>query len=1027
MSFTSQRQFQLFESTPIKDPYFGSESPLYSDTTLSAVAPLGNGVIATAVKSAYIQVIDLKTSSVISEFKAFSDNFQITYMEHVLNDFLVSVGECVGQPSSIKVWNLQKKPKSEFEFHTTCTIKNGNNTFPISAISISSDLSCIVIGFVNGRIILVRGDLYRDRGSRQRVIYEDANSEPITGLFLRNDNTLCFTTTPSKIQVFRTTGRNNGEPERILNDRSGADLNCSYFNKSTDELLCCLNDSIDFYKATGEKRSLVMDVPLKKRVFLIDSDHILLVCGVSSSNITSLSMNNPATVTNRLLLFDVKNKIIAMNLLLASNIVKVYGDVINDTYSTYLVTTDGVINKITEKSVEKQIKIITQREEFSIALQVAEQHSASALRIQEIRKQYGDYLYKKNLKEEAVAQYVQCLDVTESSEIISKFGIQKSSRADDSKNLATYIWSMIKQNNSNADHVTLLLIILIKLKDTEGLVYFISHFSRTGEFIEAGETESEWLVDDESYFYSDKTLFDLDTILQLLKDSTLDKLAFKLVHKFSKDPLQIVDVILNTLDDPHSALKYIKTLHIDDTLRVMIEFSKILLQKLPNDTNALLIEVFTGRYQRAACKVDILQEKRIISLNNPVFHSYKAFVTYMNLGSSDHSSLDEIPKPTYHPPKPSLVFPSFIDRPYQFVVFLEACLESYNKYQGFVRDKQEILTTLYDVYLSLANSAEEDQKQEWYSKAMGVFKESERLLSNKKASKSQKGLNSYSLDNSLMMLIAHINNVDLYSVAEKGSSGDKSESSFLSKGNLANVFRSMCLTRDAVKCMRFLEKYGKTEPELYRMALNFFLTSPHIYNDIGGDAVFKRRVLDKVVSLELMQPLDILQSLSQTNVATFGLVKDFLVNHIKCQQRETENNEKLINSYQSELQEKRNQLSALLNTSDPIQVKVKNNFCKMCHTSLDLPVVFFKCGHIFHQRCLSEESDLEAKNKLYKCPNCAVEMENSVSMAKAQRSISTNVNLLKAALYNEDNHRDRFKVVSEFIGKGGLETPIGID
>ncbi|AET38185.1 tethering complex subunit PEP5 Ecym_2458 [Eremothecium cymbalariae DBVPG len=1021
MSFNSQRQFQLFDNTPIRDPHFGSDVPLYSDPTLSAVTPLGNGIIAIAVRSVYIQTIDLKNSTIIVEFKAFPDNYQVTYLEHVQDSFLISVGECVGQPSSIKIWNLKKSPKQEYDFHSISEVKNGNNTFPISAVCISEDLSCFVLGFVNGRIILVRGDLYRDRGSRQRIIYEDPHNEPITGLHLNNDCSMCFASTTSRILVFKTTGRNSGEPERVLSSTTGVDLNCCSFSRTKDELICCLDDSIDFYQVTGEKRSLVTENPLKKRIFWINDDHLLIVLGVNTANTTALKLNQKADVTNRILILDLKNKLIAMNFLLTSNIVHIYSDTIDGVYSIYLVTTDGIINRITEKAIDKQLKIITQRELYPVALDIAEQHSVPELVIQEIHRQYGDYLYKKNMKEEAVAQYIQCLDVTETSEIISRFGIQKSSRADDSKNLATYIWSMIKQGVSNSDHVTLLLIILIKLRDIDGIEYFISHFSRNGEFVEDGESENDWSVDDESYFYSNTSLFDLRTVLQLFQESKIDAQAFKLVHKFSKDPIQIVDVILTTLEDPHSALKYIKSLHVDDTLRVMIEFSKILLEKLPNDTNALLIDVFTGRYQRLTCNVNILEEKKSVSNNNPVFHSYKAFVTYMYSGTGENSNSEEVQKPTYHPPKPSLVFTSFIDHPFQFVVFLEACLESYNKFQGFIRDKQEILTTLYDVYLSLAQTADNKHKEEWHSKAMGVFKESERLVAGSKSSESSKVSGNVAFDNSLMVLISHINNVDLYSIADYEASDGKSETTSLNKTNLSTTFRSMCLTKDSLKCMNFLEKYGRTEPELYRMSLSFFLSSRQIYEDIGGDLVFKEKVLDKVIAMDLLQPLDILQILSSSNIATFGLVRDFLINHIKSQQRETQNNEKLIASYQQELEEKEEQLSALLNGHDPIQVKVKNNFCTMCHTALDLPIIFFKCGHIFHQRCLSEDSENEDKDRIYKCPNCAVEMENSESLLESQRNVSMNANLLRAALSNEDNHKDRFKVVSEFIGKGGLE------
>lgn len=1033
MSFSSWRQFQFFENTPIRDPQLGSDSPLYSDPTLSAVTPLGAGKLAIAVQSTVIKLVDLEKSSVICQYNAYQAGYQITYLQSISDSFIVSVGEYLGKPSSIKVWKMEKTPKDEHGYHSMVEVKNGNNTFPISAICISPDLTCLVIGFINGRIVLVRGDLSRDRGSRQRVIYDDPNREPITALQLNTQSSACFASTTSRIMVFSTTGRNNGKPDLTLNKNTGVDLNCSCISTDGQEFICCSKDSLEFYKVTGEKHSLVIDIPMKKRIYQIDNDHVLIVSGVNSSNSTALNVSNAAASNNRILILDTRNKLVAMNLLISNSVIDIFNGVFDGKSSIFLLASDGVIHKINQKLIEDQLQIVTQRELFPTALQLAAQHpdKISGMKIQEIRKQYGDYLYRKNVKSEAIEQYVQCLDVTETSEIISKFGIEKTSTSDEVFNLSHYLWSLVKRGVGNCDHVTLLLIALTKLKDKDSIDNFISHFSRSGAYIEEGEVEESWNEDDETYFYSDVNLFDLNLVLRLLEEANFPSQAYKLARKFSRDPLIIVDVILTNLNDPKSALRYIKSLPVDDTLRVLITFSKLLLEKLPNDTNALLIKVFTGKYRPEKYEDKISEQNgSSVPHEKTVFHSYNAFMGYMyptkEPSPSSSSEQEKVgDRPTYHPPRPNLIFTSFINKPFELVVFLEACLESYNEYKGFDKDKQEILTTLYDIYLSLSKEDIPERQNEWRSKAVRVFRESEKLvLSTNDSNKSvtTKASASNTVDNSLMMLISHMNDVDLHSIAEKDDDEVHSELSTINKANLTDTFRSMHLTGEVKNCLKFLDKYGEHEPLLYKMALTFFTSSKHVFREIGGDPVFKKNVLEKIIELDLMSPLDILQVLGSTNVATFGLIQDFLVNYIDSETREIDNNEKLIKSYELELEEKQQKLSEFSRLDTPLQIKTRNQFCHMCHTLLDLPIVYFKCGHTYHQRCLSEEDILSEADKLFKCPQCIVELETSNKMKIAQSEMETKTELLKVALSSKENSKDRFKVVTEFIGRGGLDS-----
>lgn len=1017
MFFASWRQFQFYENTPISDPLLGSDSPLYSDPTLSAASPINKDRFALAVRSNHLRIINLGESKIEHEFQAFEEDFQITHLESVQQRFLLAVGEALGKPSLIKIYKLDKLPNNPRSYHSAIEVRNGNNTFPMSVIATSKDLTCIAVGFVSGKIVLIRGDLLRDRGSRQRIIYEDVGKEPITSLEFNRDASVCFAATTTRIMMFNTTGRNRGQPDLILDPQHGLSLNCSCFSSYGNEYICSVDGSIDFYKDSGEKKPLVTELSGVKRIYPVDEDHILVVVEAEYAKSAVLEVEEfSQTNSNRVIILDLKNQVVSLNVFIASAIIDVFSVKQDKREIVWLLTSEGVMLKITEKSLEEQLDIVIQKELFPFALELAKQHGLEFLKIQDIHRKYGDWLYKKGLKAEAVEQYVQCLDVVESSGIISKFGVNESPDPRGLGNLANYLWSLVKANRSHPDHITLLLIALVKLKAEDEINYFVQHFSRSGKFLPEVITED---MDDESFFYSDKNLFDLDLVLGLLQDSKFKQLAYNLACKFAKDPAIIVEILLDTLDDPHSAIRYIRSLSIDETLRVLVTYSKQLLEKCPNDTNILLIDVFTGKFKRTDYKTDLKEPGHLHEDFPTVFYSYKTFLKYINnvTGGEGGDETEESTVPTYHPPRASLIFNAFISKPFEFVVFLEACLESYQKYEGSKEDKQVILTTLYDLYLTLANEDVSERQEDWRSRAIKVYNESENLIAVAETSTSKTAQSTKPIDNSLMMLISHMNQIDIHFPGEEYNVHlDKG-----AKASLVNTFRSMTLSDDPMKCMDFLGKHERQEPYLYCVALKYFISSKQVFQKIGGETVLKENILSKILEKELMSVVELIGLLGSTEVITYGLVQDILIAHVLQEQDQISRNEKLINSYKTELESKEKKLEQLLHSDEPIQVNIKNKTCFMCHTALELPIVVFKCHHIYHQRCLNEEEYAKEGKKFFKCPRCMAELETSEKIFQTQQEMSKKNGLLKLALDNSDDSEDRFKIVTEFIGRGGLE------
>ncbi len=106
------------------------------------------------------------------------------------------------------------------------------------------------MGFANGAVTIIRGDLIHDRGTKQRVVYE--SEEPITGVEFVSDPklTTLFLATTSKLLKLVIAGRGNGQPPRTVED-SGCAAGCMTVNKKTDDIIVVREDAVYYYTADG--------------------------------------------------------------------------------------------------------------------------------------------------------------------------------------------------------------------------------------------------------------------------------------------------------------------------------------------------------------------------------------------------------------------------------------------------------------------------------------------------------------------------------------------------------------------------------------------------------------------------------------------------------------------------------------------------------------------------------------------------------------------------------------------------------
>ena len=143
----------------------------------------------------------------------------------------------------------------------------------ISAFAILENLSQLAVGFGNGAVTVIRGDLIHDRGAKQRTVFE--SEEPITGVeFREGPNTTLYLATTGRILTLTITGKGQGQPAKVLED-TGCGVGCMTFDESNGDIVVVRDDAIHYYGVNGRGPSFAYEGP--KQFVRIFGDYVALV------------------------------------------------------------------------------------------------------------------------------------------------------------------------------------------------------------------------------------------------------------------------------------------------------------------------------------------------------------------------------------------------------------------------------------------------------------------------------------------------------------------------------------------------------------------------------------------------------------------------------------------------------------------------------------------------------------------------------------------------------------------------------
>ncbi|RHZ69860.1 hypothetical protein Glove_277g41 [Diversispora epigaea] len=943
-------------------------------------------------------------------------------------NILLTIGE--EDSPVIKIWDLDKQDKSKGTPTCQRTIKvnHGGKPYPVSTLAVLENLGQIAVGLANGVVVLIKGDLYRDRYTKQKVIHE--SDEPITGLGFReyNKNVMLFIVTTNKILTNLTMTKSP-----IINlDEQGCGLGCAVMSDTTHEMVVAKDEAIYFYGPEGRGPCFAYDgakssVTWFKSNLIIVSPPVSQPTRVATASRSGSSSQPPVPYEfTKVTIFDTANKFIAYMGTFSHGVRTItceWGGI-------YILGMDGKLYRLEEKDTPTKLEILFKKNLYSLAINLAHSQKYDDASIAEIFKKYGDHLYGKTDYDGAMAQYIRTIGQLEPSYIIRKF-----LDAQRIHNLVNYLQELHSHRLANADHTTLLLNCYTKLKDVARLDQFI-------------KTDNE-------------LRFDLETAIKVCRQAGYYEHAVYLAKKFQEYDLYL-KIQIEDVKEYENALEYIRKLGSHEANSNLQKYGKILLNHLPQPTTQLLIDLCTGdlsligqRARSPEVKDTVVAAQPAVNTNNYTsFLQFGPTTTQAALPGPIETPTSTSPEPqastsrpprerivsvTYRPPPVRTFMSLFVDQPNYLIQFLEQVSQkrwggfgsarkpsraeiikndanganisdegndlnveesSVNDYDPETEEKKAVWNTLLELYLSEAYLpvvlSGKDSKGRKYG-APGTFSVStetdrvkEKLLRKEKALQLLKD-NEVAYDTNQALVLCHLAQFDegIVYLYEKMKMYEEILRFFMAKDNTEKVIQA-------------LKRYGAQDQALYPLTLTYFSSSPKTLASSTHELL---EILNYIDSHNLLPPLQVVQALSRNSVATLGMVKGYMGKRIECERKESQADRQLIQSYREETEKRKKEIGELKSVARIFQV----NKCTGCRGSLDLPAVHFLCKHSFHQRCLPE-SDRE-------CPQCAIQNRMISEIRKSQEINADKHELFFEQLKDAD---DGFSVVADYFSKNTM-------
>ncbi|KAJ6604245.1 hypothetical protein DFH09DRAFT_1122065 [Mycena vulgaris] len=974
------RNFPFFDEGPVKDVHDLDAPPEIFKITpeISTILPSSAGVL---VADIYGTIHILNRDFEAQRSWIAYQGGRVTHMAE-RRGVLVTVGEDESARAPVlKIWDLDKKAAVPPLLRSTKM--QLTKPHPVCTIALSATLSHLAIGFADGTVLLYRHiDQSINNNTallKPRTVHESP-TEPITGLGFSESKSL-FVVTTNRVLSYQVSGAGSGSGKATVVDDIGCGLGCAAMDWRGHDVVVARDEAI--YVCGVESRGACYAYEGHKSFVRSHLNYLVIVsppltatASAAYRTVRNFAARNPIdTDITKVAVFDPENKIVGYSGAFAHGVRDIIS--VPEWGGIYILGNDGSLVQLLEKPFSAKLDMLYRSSMYPVALNLAKTQGLedSSESVADIHKQYGDHLYNKGNWDGAMGQFVKTIGWVAPSYVIRKF-----LDAQRIHNLVTYLQELHSLGLANSDHTTLLLNAYTKLKDVARLDGFIKTESRR---VSSGTGEKDELP------------FDLDTAIRVCRQAGYFSHASYLAKKYERHE-EYLRIQIEDAQNYSEALVYLRALGGDAAESNLARYGRAMLDSLPEETTQLLIDLCTSTGPLLEAEDEMpntaASTKALFSAG-PTAPSYLSYLA-LNRNSvvfdapppspsiktvkpadavSRRNSVHEsrastppqtpsvltaaphkrFPPPLKVPPKllsPRIYFAHFVDHMDQFIIFLETVAQrrwgqSVDSIEDMSLapvsdplpddhdrpDQVAVWNTLLELYLTLpdspsgpaTNSEDDDDSGPLRRKALRVLK-------------------STTLPDTRVGLVLLWERMGMYE-------------------DVLRFWMDSAEPGASAEVVRRLAAYGATRPQLYLVVLRYLTSTPALLARHEADV---RGVLEHIDKEGIATPLGIVQVLARNDVASVGLVKEWLMKRIQTARTEIQSDQEWTTSYRLETAAKLKQVEDL---ADPEHPRVFNvTRCSGCGGQLDLPSVHFMCNHSFHQpRCIQEHET--------ECPNCVRE------------------------------------------------------
>ncbi|CUG93602.1 clathrin-like protein, putative [Bodo saltans] len=664
------------------------------------------------------------------------------------------------------------------------------------------------------------------------------------------------------------------------------------------------------------------------------------------------------------------------------------------------------ITRLTEEETQSKLEQLFSKECYDIAKKMAKKATAGDAGQQlSIAKKYGDHLYAKGKFSEAIDQYIEAIGQLEPSYVIRLF--LDSQRI---HHLTRYLEELHHKKHhdvANKNHTTLLLNCYTKLRDDTKLNVFI---------------------------HRDDIRFDAHNAIKVCRQAGYFEEATYLADRF-QEPGDYVKIQLENLGQPLRALQFIRTLSVDRAEAILTEHGKELVLWIPDDATDVLIELCTLWRGPARRAVDDSAQRHA---HRTTYRASHVDAAHLSSGAAASK------KPAKRANAQDLIH-VFVDSPSCLLRFLQSVVDSGDADSHDDADGTQIVyNTLLELYLTRelkrsikhVNAPVGSSTMSSTAPSMSPSSTAAGAPNTSSVSRRADGyVEAYAkrLDHAMALLERHRGKYDDYHALalvqqhqfERGTLFMLEQLRLYSEifTHFSTVFETSqdpaARSRAKEKLIRTCEQQEyspqqhsssasglegaaeDTEREMWISLLSLLVRSQ---DDVSEEI---SRVLETVERRDLLPPVAVIEILSSNKKLQLRTVREYVLRMLKKDTEQIDKNQRDIREYTEKTNKIRNDIRDLQSSATIFQT----NKCHHCNAHLDLPAVHFICKHSFHQRCL---------NDVLECNICSVEHRKVVQLQRELDDAANNSADFFRAL---GDRVDGAAVVAEYFGRGIFSAP----